>query len=295
MYLRKFLDYLSYEKRYSIHTIEAYERDVLQFSDFLTHVEGVNEIKLTKNKNIRNWMLYLLQKEYTAKSVNRKISSLNTFFTYLLKSGIVHNNPAKAVIKPKMADTLPAFFPENKLNIYLDNYNFGNSYEGLMHKLMLEMLYQTGMRRAEIVNLKLSDVDLNGKKLKVTGKRNKQRIIPISDSLSYILCDFLDIRKREFDGEWLFLTNKGNKLYNKFVNIVVDRHLKHVSTQKKKSPHVLRHTFATHLLNKGADLNVIKELLGHSNLSATQIYTHNTYEKLRNIYKQAHPRAKKEG
>ncbi len=292
MYLRKFLNYLCFEKKYSKHTIIAYETDITQFSDFLSCVEGFNGLEKATDKNIRNWVVHLLSKKISGKTVNRKITALNTFFTFLVRTEVINKNPAKRIIKPQIKVSLPDFFPEKNLNIFLDNYNFGSSYSGLLHKLIIELLYATGIRRSELINLKLADIDFAKLRIKVTGKRNKQRIIPISSSLKEKLNEFLLCRENLFSSEWVFLTLKGEKMYEKYVYNVVVKYLKHVSTQKKKSPHILRHSFATHLLNNGADLNIIKELLGHSNLSATQVYTHNTYEKLRNIYKHAHPRAK---
>jgi integrase/recombinase XerC len=231
----------------------------------------------------------------TSVSVHRKISCLRVFFRFLRREGLIKDNPLDKVILPKRKKRLPVFVGEEALRALLDENNFGDDFAGLRNRLIIEMFYLTGMRRAELTGLHKSDIDFSGMTIKVTGKRNKQRIIPLADPLAVRIRQYLQVRNElsgTDDEEWLFITGKGNKLYDKYVYNVVKGYLAMVTTIEKKSPHVLRHTFATHMLNRGADLNAIKEFLGHANLSATQIYTHNTFEKLRNIYKQAHPRAK---
>jgi integrase/recombinase XerC len=246
-------------------------------------------------QDVRQWIVSMLDNGISPVSVHRKISSLRVFYRYLRKEGITAHDPLEKIILPKRKKRLPVFVDEDAMDKLLDDYDFGNDFTGVRNKTIVEMLYFTGMRRAEMISLRNMDVDLESGNVKVTGKRNKQRIIPLVDLFTGRLRDYLKIRDQEFGqtgGEgWFFVSGKGNKLYDKFVYNVVTRYLSLVTTIEKRSPHILRHTFATHMLNRGADLNSIKELLGHSNLSATQIYTHNTFEKLRSIYKQAHPRA----
>jgi integrase/recombinase XerC len=226
--------------------------------------------------------------------VHRKISCLRVYFKYLRKEGLAGHDPMEKVVLPKRKKKLPVFVSENAMGNLLDKLEFDNDYCGIRNRTLIEMFYLTGMRRAELIGLKLNDVDLSSCTVKVTGKRNKQRIIPIIRSFVPDLEEYLKIRSETFTSgtmDWFFLTDNGNKLYDKYVYNTVRNYLSMVTTIDKKSPHVLRHTFATHMLNHGADLNSIKELLGHANLSATQIYTHNTFEKLKKVYKQAHPRA----
>jgi integrase/recombinase XerC len=227
-------------------------------------------------------------------SVHRKISCLRVFFRFLRKEGIITSDPLEKVILPKRKKTLPVFVEEGALDKLLDEIDFGSDFTGLRNLLIIEMLYLTGMRRSELTGLRTMDVDFSGATIKVTGKRNKQRIIPLSGPFVSRIKEYMRFRNEVAGAgneSWLFITAKGNKLYDKYVYNIVRSYLAMVTTIEKKSPHVLRHTFATHMLNRGADLNAIKEFLGHANLSATQVYTHNTFEKLKKIYKQAHPRA----
>jgi integrase/recombinase XerC len=236
----------------------------------------------------------MLGNNYSAASVHRKISCLRVFYRYLRKEGIVKGDPLDKVSLPKRKKSLPVFVEEGALDELLDKYSFGDDFAGIRNRTIIEMLYLTGMRRAELIGLRNRDIDLAEGTLKVTGKRNKQRIIPFVRHFTGRLKEYISVRDAEpiqEREEWFFITDRGNKLYDKYVYNTVNRYLAMVTTIEKKSPHILRHTFATHMLNRGADLNSIKEFLGHANLSATQIYTHNTFEKLKNIYKQAHPRA----
>jgi len=231
---------------------------------------------------------------HTSRTTNRKISTLKTYFRYLLKEGIVAINPLDKVLTPKSDKKLPVFINEQQMNHLLDDVEFGNDYSGFRNRVIIETFYSTGARLSELINLKVLDVDFSQKVMKVKGKRNKERIIPMNNSFSALLEQYSLNREVEFpdeSGGWMFLTKTGNKVYPRLVYRVVNRFLSMVTTSDKKSPHVLRHTFATHMLNQGADLNAIKELLGHANLSATEVYTHNTFEKLKSVYKQAHPRA----
>lgn len=293
-YKESFLQYLLYQKRYSQHTISAYKNDLEQFDAFLSSLGHSGDASEIKSQEVRAWIVKMMESNISAVTVHRKISCLRIFFRYLRKEGHVQHNPMEKVVLPKRKKKLPVFVGEEAIGRLLDKFEFGDDFRGMMNRTIIEMLYLTGIRRAELIGLKNTDIDLGSSALKVTGKRNKQRIIPILDELKSRISEYTEIRNREFGGlesEWFFVTDSGNKLYDKYVYNTVRNYLAMVTTIEKKSPHVLRHTFATHMLNRGADLNSIKELLGHANLSATQIYTHNTFEKLKEVYKQAHPRA----
>jgi integrase/recombinase XerC len=289
-----FLQYLQIEKRYSLHTVRSYLNDLDQFYSFLFSHDLSSDPVLITSHDIRAWIVSMIDNSYSTVSVHRKISCLRVFFRYLRKEGIVKTDPLEKVVLPKRKKNLPVFVEEESLNKLLDNYNFGDGFTGIKNRTIIEMLYLTGMRRSELIGLRNIDVDLLEGSVKVTGKRNKQRIIPLVKPFIQRLQEYINVRDEAFEtgsDSWFFITEKGKKLYDKYVYNTVNSYLAIVTTIEKKSPHILRHTFATHLLNHGADLNSIKELLGHANLSATQIYTHNSFEKLRKIYKQAHPRA----
>jgi integrase/recombinase XerC len=292
LYKDDFLSYLRFEKRYSPHTVASYDNDLKQFDIFCMQA-GIDGFVLDSTI-IRMWVVSLLDQDISPRSVNRKLSTLKSFARYLMRQGIISVNPLNKVLKPKMSKRIPAFIDEEKLNQFLDNYEFGEDYEGLRNQLIIELLYQTGMRRSELIGLKTSSINFADSHLRVLGKRNKERIIPVNNELGKRLNEFTELRNQVFpmpNNDYLLLTSKGQPVYPKMVYRIITEFLKLVTTLDKKSPHVLRHSFATHLLNRGADLNAIKELLGHANLSATQVYTHNTFEKLKDIYKQAHPRA----
>jgi integrase/recombinase XerC len=289
-----FLQYLQAEKRYSPLTVRSYLNDLGQFYNHLKLNDLSDKPENVVSHDIRSWIVSLIEEGYSPVSVHRKISSLRVFYRYLRKEGIVSKDPLEKVILPKTKKRLPVFVEEASLDKLLDEYEFGSDFQGIRNMTIIEMLYLTGIRRAELTGLRNIDVDISGASLKVTGKRNKQRIIPLLKSFTLKLEKYIAVRNEAFPdsgSEWFFLSNKGNKLYDKYVYNTVRKYLSIVTTIEKKSPHILRHTFATHMLNHGADLNSIKEFLGHANLSATQIYTHNSFEKLRKIYKQAHPRA----
>lgn len=285
-----FLEYLQYEKRFSNHTILAYSNDLLQFSTYLEKEYEVKELQDINHTLIRSWIVSMMDDKITARSVNRKITTLKTFYKYLLRQQLVKENPMLKIQSPKTAKRLPVFVEKDNMDALLDSVEFGSDFEGQRNKLMMELLYATGMRLSEMINLKQADISLGSLQLKVLGKRNKERIIPFNNELKSLLEAYLAHEETK-NKEYLFITKNGKKLYEKFVYRVVNKYLSLVTSIQKKSPHVLRHTFATHMLNNGADLNAIKELLGHANLSATQVYTHNTVEKLKNVHKQAHPKA----
>lgn len=287
-----FLKYLQAERRYASHTIKAYKNDLNQFHAFCqeTDHEGMD----LHFRTIRSWVVSLMDSGYSSRTVHRKLTSLSTYCNYLIKEGQLDSNPVERVLKPKLSKRVPAFVEEGKLDLLLDEYDFGEGFAGSRNRLVLDLLYQTGMRRSELIGLTIGSINREGKSVKVMGKRGKERIIPVGDELLAAIEKYMVLRAdvvADKAGDHLIVTEKGGAAYDKLVYRIVNSYLAMVTTLDKKSPHVLRHTFATHMLNRGADLNAIKELLGHANLSATQVYTHNTYKKLKSIYNQAHPRA----
>ena len=288
----RFLAYIQFEKRYSPHTVTAYRIDLNQFFEYLRIQYDTNDINGVNHLMIRSWLVSLMEKEITSRSVNRKLTTLKSFYKFIIREGEMVENPMRRVTSPKMSKSLPAFVEKDKMNILLDEVEFEEGYPGIRNKTILEMFYATGMRLSELVNLKETDLDFHHDTIKVLGKRNKERLIPFSKKFKVLLNVYLECKRSTF-GEVndLFLTDRGDKVYPKLIYQIVTSHLGSVTTGKKKSPHVLRHTFATHMLNNGAELNAVKELLGHASLAATQVYTHNTIDKLKRIYKQAHPKA----
>jgi len=291
-YQESFVNYLKFEKRCSSHTVVAYKNDLDQFVQFCIEVVGEFNVKKTDSKLVRSWIVHLMEKKLSARSVNRKITTVKSFFKYLLKELIVEKNPATYLSLPKIRKKLPNFVEENNLHHLLDDGFFDIDFKGIRDKLIITLLYGTGIRLAELLLLKDSDFDTKKCLIKVLGKRKKERIIPYPTSINSLLDAYLNIRNIEigFKTERLLVTENGKPVYEKLIYRVVKNSLAKVTLLEKKSPHVLRHTYATHLLNKGADLNAVKELLGHANLAATQIYTHTSFERLHDIYKQAHPR-----
>jgi integrase/recombinase XerC len=289
-----FLLYLDVEKRYSQHTIRSYRNDLDQFYSF--NALKCSDIKSedVTSPDIRAWIVSMLENNIAPVTIHRKISCLRVFYRYLRKEGAIESDPLEKLVLPKRKKRLPVFVSEESLSKLLDSYEFGEDFAGVRNRTIIEMLYNTGMRRSELIGLHDNDVDITGETVRVLGKRNKERIIPIVRPFIPRLKEYIKVRDdsgfTDING-WFFITDKRNKLYDKYVYTIVKKYLTMVTTIEKRSPHVLRHTFATHMLNKGADLNSIKELLGHANLSATQVYTHNTFEKLKKVYKQAHPRA----
>lgn len=293
-YLDDFIQYLNYEKHYSAHTIKAYQTDIIQFNQFLLTQYEIDDYAIVNHQHIRAWLASLINEKNEARSVNRKLSSLRGLFKFLLKEGYVSKTPMSKVQPPKTAKKLPVFVEEQSMNQLFDHekIEFGEDFEGVRNRLMILLFYTCGVRLSELIGLKSGDVDFHRKTIKVLGKRNKERIIPITNELADLIRKYNQIKTAEnLPIENLFVLLSGKKLYPKMVYLVVKKFLSIVTTIDKRSPHVLRHTFATHLLNRGADLNAIKELLGHANLAATQIYTHNSIERLKNIHKTKHPRA----
>jgi integrase/recombinase XerC len=292
--INRFLDYLSNEKRYSKHTIISYKNDLNAFCLYVQEQYQLNSVLHLSHTLIRSWIVKLLQEGISARSVNRKISALKSFYNFYKRRGELDKNPMNKIIAPKIGKRLPEFIPEKSLQDLQEHIDFYQDFSGIRDLLVVESLYQTGMRRSELIQLKDSDVNTERLQIKVLGKGNKERFIPLSTSLKDLILKYLHLRNETFpdlDFPRLFVTDKGVGLYPKFVYNLVKRVLTRVSTSEKRSPHVLRHSFATHLANHGAELNAIKELLGHANLSATQIYTHNTIDKLKKVYKKSHPKA----
>ena len=294
MKLSTFLNFLEYEKRFSPHTIKAYRNDLDQFFTYLSEVYDITSVEKIKHTHIRSWVVDLMQKQTATRSVNRKLSTLKTYFKFLIRRKLIVQNPMLKIVAPKMGKRLPVFVDKNHLELLFDQIGFPADYPGKRNRTILEVLYQTGMRRAELIGLIIKDIDFSQHHIKVMGKGGKERLIPFGGALKLSLQEYLDQRNREFTSDYnspLFLTNKGKKLYPKLVYNLVKRYLAKITTIEQKSPHVLRHSFATHLSDNGADLNAIKALLGHASLSATQIYTHNSIERLRKVYQKAHPKA----
>ena len=291
--IKDFDAYLRFEKRFSIHTSDAYASDLKQFQNYLFIQYNINSIEAIDFQIIRSWVVDLLENQKTPRSVNRKISSLKTFYKFLIRNGKVIKNPMIKIISPKTSKKLPVYVEQEKMLMLFEKTNFEDSFNGIRDKTILELFYATGMRLTELCNIKIQDLDIYNSQIKVLGKRNKERIIPLTNNLKSVLIKYIDMRSQitENQNDFLFVTEKGKKIYQKLAYRIVNYYLSMVTTISKKSPHVLRHTFATHMLNNGAELNAIKEILGHANLSATQVYTHNTVEKLKKVYKQAHPRA----
>lgn len=292
VYQESFINYLTFEKRCSSHTVVAYKNDLDQFVQFCVQMVGEFNVKKVDAKLVRSWIVQLMENELSARSVNRKITTVKSFFKYLAKEQIVEKNPATYLSLPKIRKKLPNFVEERNLNHLLDDGYFSDDFKGLRDKLIINLLYGTGIRLAELLKLKDSDFDTKACLIKVLGKRKKERIIPYPASINHLLEMYIEIRNKtvELKTERLLVTEKGIEVYEKLVYRVVTQNLAKITLLEKKSPHVLRHSYATHLLNRGADLNAVKELLGHANLAATQIYTHTTFERLHDIYKQAHPR-----
>jgi len=294
--VESFLDYIQKEKRFSTHTVVAYSKDLGQFHHHITENLEIASIMEVDHHDIRSWIVSILEDDkLQPNSVNRKISCLRSFYKYLVRNEIVVKNPMSKITSLKTKKKLPLFLEQSQMENLLDKMEFGSDFSGIRDKLIIELLYCTGMRRAELIGLETANVNESKQELKVLGKRNKERIIPLSPQTINLISQYQQVSFNHFDekivGKHLLIDDNGKMMSDGFVYRKVNKYLRLVTTIGKKSPHVLRHTFATHMLNNGADLNAIKELLGHASLSATQVYTHNTIEKLKQVYKLAHPRA----
>lgn len=287
-----FLKHLAIQRRYSVLTVDAYGKDLEEFAEFIVGEGGGEDLMEVNHQMLRRYLVHLSDRGLEPSSIHRKFSSIRAFYKYAIKEGAIETNPAARIKLPKKAKKILEVAGEEDLAFLLDLEAEPN-FEAVRDKLLVEMLYLTGMRRAEIIGLLLNGVDLDRAEIKVVGKRNKERIVPIMPQLEEGIRRYLSLREgveEEEKNPCFFITKTGNKLYSALVYKVVNRYLSYVSSIQKKSPHVLRHSFATHLLNHGADLNAIKELLGHTSLAATQVYTHNSIEKLKSVYNRSHPR-----
>ena len=294
MLIDAFLKYLRFERNYSEKTIVSYGIDLKEFGDFLREKDLGEDLTKVDAGDVRSWMVDLMGKGRAATSVNRKLSSLRSFYRFLLKKKEIEVNPMLKVVGPKKKKTLPSFLREQEMNRLLDEISFEENFEGCRDRLILEMFYATGMRLSELIGLNDADIDFSARLLKVTGKRDKQRLIPFGDELELDLLKYIKVRNETFSEreiESLFVYEDGKRMYPNQVYRIVKRNLSKVVTLKKRSPHVLRHTFATAMLNDNAELRAVKELLGHESLATTEIYTHTTFEELKKVYEQAHPRA----
>ena len=295
MSIKSFIDYLQLEKKYSQNTVKAYENDIKSFTEFNKKEFGQSSINKANYSQLRSWIVNLVESKISNRTINRKISSLNTYYKFLLKIEEIKANPLDnhKALKTKKNIQLP--FSEKEISNALDINNFQDSYEGKRDRLIIEMLYSTGIRRIELVGIKLKDLDFSGSRIKVLGKRNKERFIPMLESTILLVKEYLDYRSelnKIKDKDFLFLTSKGEKIYENLVYRITNKYFDYVSSKVKKSPHILRHSFATHLLNNGADLNAVKDLLGHSSLAATQVYTNRSIEEIKKVYLNTHPRNK---
>lgn len=293
-YISDFLNYLQYQKRYSRHTVISYKNDLESFDGFISHSYGPVLLSDIKSAFIRTWLASLKEKGITSRTISRKISTLKSFFKYHIKKEVIAFSPMSAISSPKSGKKLPQFIDKKDIETLFKYVEFPDNWQGATEKLILQLFYNTGIRQAELLQLQNNHFDAGNSNIKVLGKGNKERIIPVSADIGNSIRNYINEKTALFPGlenNFLFVNVNGRKLYARYVYNIVNKYLSLVTTIDKKSPHILRHTFATHLTNNGADLNAVKELLGHSSLAATQIYTHNTIEKLKDAYKKAHPKA----
>lgn len=292
--LQAFTDYLAFEKRFSGNTVTAYKNDLEQFFAFLEKEFDAPVLSEVKSPFVRTWLAGLMDKDFIPTTVKRKISTLKAFFKYQVKTGQLQSSPMLTIIAPKAGKRLPQYVQQKETELLFKHVAFSEGFEGQTEELILELLYNTGIRLSELIHIKESDVDQGQKSLKVLGKGNKERIVPLGSHLIEKIRRYISVKSGlNFPAakQYLLVTSKGKKMYAKYVYLIVKKYLGLITTLEKRSPHILRHTFATHLTNKGADLNAVKELLGHSSLASTQVYTHNNIEKLKDVYKKAHPGA----
>lgn len=292
--IQDFVDYLKYQKRYSAHTVRSYHDDLTQFFDYLEMQFGTLGLSEIGHHYIRSWLAAMKEKNISSKSINRKISSLKSFFKYLVRTARIDQTPMAKVISPKVGRRLPDFIKMEDAAKLMDSLKNTDDWKGLNTKMLITLFYNTGMRLSELINLREDQIDFQRKQIKVLGKGNKERIIPVNGAILSDIREYVALKGKQFENHsvTLLVTHKGEKMYPKYPYLIVKEFLtREVKTLTKKSPHILRHSFATHLSNNGADLNAIKELLGHSSLASTQVYTHNSIEKLKTVYKKAHPKA----
>lgn len=290
----RYLDYLTHELRYSELTVQAYERDLGQFASYVSEIYGETAAEDVTMVMVRSWAVNLMERGMSSRTVRRKLSCLRSYFKYLQKYGLVQENPVADIQLPAISCHVPEFVDQEDMVRLFELGYFAEGFKGVRDRIVLELLYRTGIRRAELLSLRSRDIDYRRQEIKVYGKRNKERMIPMSDGLARLLRTYEEARERvvqERGGSDAYIvTDSGEKAYGRMIYKIVNEHLKMVTTIHKRSPHILRHSFATHLLNNGADLNAVKELLGHASLASTQVYTHSTIEQLKAIYKQAHPK-----
>jgi len=292
--IRSFLDYLKFEKRYSAHTIISYQTDITSLFTYLNKNYGKLQLNGINPSLIRSWLADLKENKLTSRSIARKISTIRSFFKYHLKRGAIVVMPTANLISPKISRRLPVFVKESEIKQLLETLNHSTEdWKTLNARILISLFYATGMRLSELINLKEKQLDMGRSQLRVLGKGNKERLIPVSKEVLKAINEYQELKKKTFESreDVLLVTEKGKKLYPKYAWLLVNQYLGQASTLDKKSPHVLRHTFATHLMNNGAELNAVKELLGHSSLASTQVYTHNTIEKLKDVHKKAHPKS----
>ncbi|ARV14883.1 tyrosine-type recombinase/integrase [Polaribacter sp. SA4-12] len=293
-----FLEYLSLEKKYSVHTITAYQNDLISFRDFLATEYTQEDLLEVYYPQIRNWVVSLVDSKISNRTINRKVSSLKSFYKFLQKTKQIESNPLSKHRALKIEKRVQVPFSSKEINAVINEIEVEdhNDFASIRNKLIVELFYSTGIRRAELINIKQRDVSFSDKTIKVLGKRNKERFVPLLMSVIQTLKRYLELKKEFTIGvEELFITEKGNKIYETLVYRIINSYFSRVSSKEKKSPHILRHSFATHLLNEGADLNSVKELLGHSSLASTQVYTQNSLDVIKKVYNQAHPRSNKKG
>ncbi len=292
--INSFLKYIEFEKRYSPHTVVSYKNDLGQFNVFLSSQDSGLQLESVTYQHIRSWIISLVEDKIAPSSINRKMASIRSYYKFLLRTSNISKDPSlqlKALRTPKR---LPQFAQEKEMQNLFDGVEFGEEFKGVRDRLILELLYSTGIRRAELIGLKTTSINVVKKLIKVLGKRNKERVIPLTIEVANLVQKYLQLREVEhmsMANDFLLLTDKGQPLYEAFVYRKVKKYLGATTSLEKNSPHILRHTFATHLLNNGADLNAVKELLGHSSLAATQVYTHNSLDKLKKVFEKAHPKA----
>lgn len=295
MLIEKFIDYLQIEKNYSSNTLSAYKKDLIEFKNFINENFDKYPIEHAEYKAIRLWIVELVNKNLSNRSINRKVSSLKSFYKFLVKTDTISSSPLLAHSPLKQSKKIQVPFSKEEINSLLDSDSFKNDFRGVLQKTIITFFYFTGVRRIELINIKESDINMDSSTIRIMGKRSKERIIPMLPKLKKSIVDYLYLRSQEFNKEtleYLFVSKSGSQLSEKYVYRTVNEYFKLVSPKVKKAPHVLRHSFATHLINEGADINSVKELLGHSSLSATQVYSHTSMERIKEVFKNSHPRAK---